>query len=88
MDNKIKKELKAVAHHLKPVVITGNDGLSAGVHQEIDVALEAHELIKIRVNAGARDERDAMIQAIVDHHKATLIQQIGHTIAIYRENNK
>ncbi|PHQ80039.1 MAG: ribosome assembly RNA-binding protein YhbY [Coxiella sp. (in: Bacteria)] len=85
MDKKIKKELKALAHHLNPVVMTGTHGLTPGVHQEIEVALEAHELIKLRVNAGDREARDAMIVDILKQHQAELIQQIGHTVTIYRE---
>ena len=85
MDKKIKKDLKALAHHLNPVVMTGAQGLTPGVHQEIEVALLAHELIKLRVNAGDRDARDAMIADIIEKHHAELIQQIGHTVTIYRE---
>ncbi len=85
MDKKLKKELKGHAHHLNPVVLTGAQGLTAGVHQEIDVALNAHELIKIKVNAANRDERAKMIETIVKEHQAELIQEIGHTITIYRQ---
>lgn len=85
MDKKIKKELKGLAHHLNPVVMTGAQGLTAGVHQEIEVALQAHELIKLKINAGDRVERDQMIADILEHHNAELIQKIGHTITIYRE---
>lgn len=88
MDKKIKKDLKALAHHLNPVIITGNHGLTPAVHQEIDVALDAHELIKLRLNAGDRDARKLMTEEILTHHKAELIQQIGHTITIYRQTDK
>jgi RNA-binding protein len=86
MDKKIKKELKGLAHHLNPVVMTGSQGLTPAVHAEIEVALEAHELIKIKVNAADRDERAVMIEKIIDEHNAELIQQIGHTVTIYRES--
>ncbi len=86
MDKKTKKDLKAQAHHLNPVIITGNQGLTPAVHQEIDMALDAHELIKLRLNAGDRDARQEMIEAILSQHDAELIQQIGHTITIYRES--
>lgn len=84
MDKKTKKELKGLAHHLNPVVMTGAQGLTPAVHAEIEVALEAHELIKIKLNAD-RDERDVMIEEILDEHDAELIQQIGRTVTIYRE---
>ena len=87
MDNKTKKALKAKAHHLNPVIITGSQGLTPAVHQEIDTALEAHELIKLRINAGERDERDQMTTAILQQHDAELVQKIGHTITIYRKSD-
>ena len=74
-----------MAHHLNPVVMTGAQGLTEGVHQEIEVALEAHGLIKLKLNAADREERQRMIETIVERHHAELIQKIGHTITIYRE---
>lgn len=85
MDKKVKKSLKALAHHLDPVVMTGANGLTPGVLQEIDVALSAHELIKIKLNAGDKADRHAMRDAILAEQHAELIQEIGHTITIYRE---
>lgn len=85
MNTQMKKALKQKAHSLNPVVITGSAGLTEGVHNEIDVALNAHELIKIRVNAEDRDQRKQMTTVICEHHKAELIQAIGHIIAIYRK---
>lgn len=82
----MKKHLKQKAHSLNPVVIIGGSGLTEGVHREIDVALDAHELIKVRVNAEDRDQRKQMIDTICQHHQADLIQAIGHIIAIYRES--
>ena len=87
MNQKMKKDLKARAHSLSPVIITGNLGLTPALHQELEVALTAHELIKIRVNAATRDERNMMIQEIVDTHHAELVQHVGHVIAIYRKND-
>lgn len=88
MNQKMKRELKSRAHSLNPVIITGAQGLTPALHKELAVTLEAHELIKIRVNAANRDERDIMIQDIVDAHHATLIQQVGHIIAIYRKREE
>ncbi len=85
MNKDMKKMLKQKAHSLSPVVITGAGGLSEGVHNEIDLALNSHELIKVRVNADDRKERQQMTESICQHHKAELIQAIGHIIAIYRK---
>ena len=85
LDKKTKKHLKGMAHYLNPVVMTGAQGLTDGVHQEIEVALEAHALIKLKLTAADRNERSEMIDTILEHHHAELIQKIGHTITIYRE---
>ena len=55
-----RRELRAAAHHLHPVVAIGQHGLTPAVLHEIDVALKAHELVKLRVSSGDRAERDAL----------------------------
>ena len=80
------RKLRGNAHALKVIVTVGNNGLTENVVTEIDNALEQHELLKIRVNAGDRDERDAMIEIILDKTGAELIQRIGHVAALYRCN--
>lgn len=80
-----KKALAAQAHHLKPVVIIGNKGLTEAVLNEIDFALNTHELIKIRLN-GEKEDREQMTNEIVGHFdNLTLIQSIGHVIAVHRK---
>jgi len=83
-----KRHLKSRAHHLKPVVLIGQHGLSAPVLREIELALQAHELIKVRVSAGDREERDAMIGSIASAAGAELIQRVGHMATFYRRNDK
>ncbi len=85
MTPSFKRHLKSKAHHLKPVIILGGDGLTAGVQKEIDRALDDHELLKIRVNAEDRIERKALTDEIVKYHKADLVGSIGHIIIIYRQ---
>ena len=58
------RSLRARAHHLRPVVAVGTHGLTPAVLHEIDVALKAHELIKIRVFNDVRSERDALLAKI------------------------
>lgn len=86
MKPELKKFLRAKAHSLKPVVITGQHGVTPAVLGEIDLALEHHELIKVRVNAGERLERRAMIERIRAETSAELIQAIGHIITLYRKS--
>jgi RNA-binding protein len=84
--SELKKFLKAKAHALKPVVITGQHGITPAVLNEINLALDHHELIKVRLNAADRDERTEMVEEIVRATGAELIQAIGHVITIYRKN--
>lgn len=79
------KKLKIQAHKLHPVVIIGSHGLTEAVHNEIETALKAHELIKIRVNATDKAERAEMIEAMCDRHEAVLVQTVGHVAVVYRE---
>ncbi len=83
-----RRHLRKLAHHLKPVVIIGNAGLSEGVLGEIDAALAHHELIKVRVNAADREERQAMIERIAQATGADWVLSIGHVAAFYRAAEK
>lgn len=85
MKSELKKFLRAKAHTLKPVVLTGQHGLSEAVLQEVEVALDHHELIKVRLNAADRDERKAMAETLCTSTGAELIQSIGHIATIYRK---
>lgn len=79
-----KKFLRQRAHHLKPVVIIGQHGLGENVLGEIDNALAHHELIKVRVNAADREERQQLIDAIIQQSQAEQVQLIGHVAVFYR----
>ena len=82
-----KKKLKAQAHPLNPVVMIGQSGLTEAVIKEINVALDAHELIKIKIRA-ERDDRATIREQICAETKAELIQSIGQVAVIYRPNPK
>ncbi|OAI20785.1 RNA-binding protein [Methylomonas koyamae] len=82
-----KKKLKAQAHALNPVVIIGQAGLTEAVLKEINVALDAHELIKIKIRA-ERDERPVISEQICAETKAEPIQSIGQIAVVYRQNPK
>jgi RNA-binding protein len=81
-----KRNLATKAHQIRPVVLIGINGLTPQVHHEIDAALNAHELLKIRINASSREIREEMIGAISTTHHASLVQKIGHIVVIYRAN--
>lgn len=79
-----RRTLKAKAHHLEPVVIIGDAGLTPAVLTEIDTHLKSHELIKIRVHGDDRDARLAMIGEISGTLGADAIQHIGKTLVMFR----
>lgn len=86
LNDKQRKYLRGLAHDLNVVLQTGSAGLTEAVLAEIDVALTAHELIKVRFNAGERDERDAMIEETCDKLDALFIQRVGHVATLFRRN--
>jgi RNA-binding protein len=85
---KQRRHLKGLAHHMKPVVIVGQNGLTDNLFSELRSALDTHELIKVRVNAGDRGDRRKMVDAISKRCDAELIQTIGHVAAFYRRHPK
>ncbi len=79
-----RKEHRAGAHHLSPVVAIGGDGLTPAVTKEIDAALKAHGLIKVRVFSDDRAEREAMLGTLADALDAAPIQHIGKLLVLWR----
>ncbi len=88
LDNKQKKFLRQAAHHLKPVVWAGKNGISKSLIAEIEQALEIHELIKIKCQLGEREERDAGIESICKKTGANLVQRIGNIVTLYKKNHE
>ncbi len=85
MDNKQKASLVAAAHHLKPVVMIGQKGLTSNVTAEADQALTAHELIKIKISVDDKEERFTIAQEICEQLNATVVKLIGNIAIIYRK---
>ncbi|MGD8378030.1 MAG: ribosome assembly RNA-binding protein YhbY [Gammaproteobacteria bacterium] len=81
-----RKHLRGLAHALKPVVQTGNAGLSDAVLKELEKALEHHELIKVRLVAADRDDRNQMLDRLLEETGATLVQRVGHVATLFRRN--
>jgi putative YhbY family RNA-binding protein len=79
-----RKVHRAEAHHLDPVVMIGNDGLTPNVRKEIDAALNAHGLIKVRVLGDDRVQREAMYQSLAEELGAAPIQHIGKLLVLWR----
>lgn len=85
LTNKDKRQLKQQAHHLKPVIIIGSKGLTDQVNKEIDIALEAHELLKIKINDHDKDDIKQMIPVMCEVNQAEHVQTIGHTVTLWRK---
>ena len=83
-----RKALKARAHKLEPVVIVGAKGLTDEVAKEIEVALKAHELVKIRAAGLERNERAEALKAICERTGAEAVQAVGKVFVIYRKNDE
>lgn len=79
-----KRFLRQQAHHLNPVVRIGDQGLHEGVIKELDIALEFHELIKLKVTGQEREDKRAMIADIEEKLDCACVQLIGHVAIIYR----
>ena len=76
--------MRARAHHLRPTVIVGEAGLTAAVLKEVDLSLTHHELVKLRVRAGDRADRERLIGELCARLTAFPVQRIGRMLVIYR----
>ena len=78
--------LRGLAHGLKPVVLVGVKGVTPPLVTELDGALAHHELVKVRIDAGDRDARDAIAAELEKRTAATRVQRVGHVVTLYRRN--
>lgn len=83
-----RQHLKGLAHSRQPVVMIGGQGLTAAVLKEIERALGAHELIKIKAASDEADTRRAWMEEICAATGAAPVQQIGKVLVIYRAADK
>ena len=85
LSTSLRRELKAKAHSLKPVVIIGQRGVTDSVVASIAEALDAHELIKIRLPSGDRQQQPALIEQIASSLGADAVGAIGRVAILYRK---
>lgn len=83
-----RRDLKTRAHQLDPMVMIGAKGLTDEVVREIELALKAHELIKVRAPSLDRKQRQQVLEMILERTLAELIQQVGKVFVIYRKNDE
>lgn len=86
LNNKQLRHLRGLAHALKPVIMVGEKGLTQAVIDETINALEAHELIKIKVRAEEKDDRQQMIEQLTRKTNSYFIQQVGHIVTLFKRN--
>lgn len=80
-----KQELKAKAHHLKAVIWVGVKGLTPALVNETNIALETHELIKVKMNGLEKEEKPPFVTALCAEVNAELIQLVGNIAVLYRK---
>ncbi len=83
-----KKSLRGMGHRLKPVVIVGAAGVTDALVAELSSALEHHELMKVRVNAGDRAARDELLDRLCRDADAHVIQRVGHVALLLKLRKK
>jgi len=82
------KHLVSLAHHLKPVIMVGQHGVSENLLKELEIALDHHELVKIKIAGEDRDSRQQMIQQLCEASGAQTVQAIGKTLTLFRRNRQ
>jgi RNA-binding protein len=80
--------LRGLAHPLKPVLLLGGKGVTAGVLEELEQALDDHELIKVRLTGDDRDARTGVLGKLLESSGAESVQTIGHIAVLYRRNDE
>ena len=80
------RQLRALAHKLRPVVTIAGKGLSDTVLAELDRALNDHELIKVKVAVGDREQRESVVASVCERSSAVLVQRIGNIATLLRAN--
>lgn len=83
-----KKYLRRIGHGLQPVVLVGQQGLTDAVVKEMDAALSAHELLKVRARVGDRALRQEILSSLAERTSAELVQTIGNVGLVYRRNRE
>jgi RNA-binding protein len=84
LSSKQRQSLKQQAHHLQPTVMVGQNGLTESIIAETDRSLNAHELIKVRVQEDDRQVREAIFKTLCDQLGAQPVQHIGKLLVLWR----
>jgi len=88
ISNDQKKQFRTLAHNLNPIVTVAGNGLSEGVVDEINRAIDDHELIKIKLAITDREIRSQVIDEICALTHAIVIQKIGKVVVVFKASKK
>lgn len=81
-----RRYLRSLAHDLNAVILLGAKGATEAVVKELDLALSHHELVKVKLSGGDKEEREAQIATLAEGTGAESVQQIGHIVVLFRRN--
>lgn len=81
-----RRYLRSLAHDLSPVILLGAKGATDAVVKELDLALTHHELVKVKLSGGDKDERQAQIRFLAEGSGAENVHEIGHIVVLFRRN--
>jgi len=83
-----RRYLRSLAHDLRPVILLGNKGATEAVAKELGQALDIHELVKVKLSGGDKDERAAQITFLTGQTGSENVQEIGHIVVLFRRNDQ
>lgn len=86
LSGKQRRHLRSLGHHLKPIVQLGKQGLTDGVIAAVGIAIETHELVKVRRGSECPLSRKEVAQSLAGALEAEIVQQLGHTFLLYRRH--
>lgn len=84
LNERQKKFIRRIGHQMHPLVTLGQAGLTAAVTAEMEAALNAHEIVKVKARFEARAERDAALAQLAQNTHSELVQKVGHMGLFYR----
>ncbi len=88
LNGKQKRQLRALGHHLSPVVLVGGDGVTEGVIGAVTQALKDHELIKVKIAEEDRDGRAAAVAKLAEGSESQVAQTLGRTVLLFKQKKK
>ena len=86
LSNPQKRYLRGLAHDLKPVILVGAKGITDNLVAETGLALDHHELVKVRVAAGDRELRDLWIGELCERSQSELVARIGNMAVLFKRS--